>query len=266
MRHFGPQVLQQLAAEGGLARAHLAGELDEPLALPDPEQQVVVGVAMAVAEEQEAGVRGDVEGQLAEAVEVGVHCPGHSTSPPPGPAHARRSRGAPNPMRRPVIAVVGGGGGSVAPGSAVYELAAELGRRLAESGAVLLCGGGGGVMEASAVAARGAGGHTVGVMPSRAPANRGIEHAVLHRHGRRAQLPERGRGRRDDRPPGRGRNAVRDRARDQGGNPGRLSRRLGLSQRSWAARDAPRHPARRRPSRGRFGCSISTREGGWTGR
>ena len=82
-------------------------------------------------------------------------------------------------MRRPVIAVVGGGGGTVPPGSAAYELAAEVGRRLAGAGAILLCGGGDGVMEASAVAARAAGGHTVGVLPSRAPANPGIEHAVF---------------------------------------------------------------------------------------
>ena len=82
-------------------------------------------------------------------------------------------------MRSPVIAVVGGGGGTVLLGSAVYELVAEVGWRFAEAGAVLLCGGGGGVMEALVVAARAAGGHMVGVLLSWGPANLGIEHAVF---------------------------------------------------------------------------------------
>lgn len=81
-------------------------------------------------------------------------------------------------MRRPVIAVVGGGQKTAPRGSATYEAAEELGRLIAKAGAILLCGGGGGVMEASAIAARNAGGHTVGIMPSAKPPNSGIEYAV----------------------------------------------------------------------------------------
>jgi uncharacterized protein (TIGR00725 family) len=44
-------------------------------------------------------------------------------------------------------------------------LARAVGRAVAERGAVLLCGGRGGVMEAAAAGARGAGGLTVGVLP-----------------------------------------------------------------------------------------------------
>jgi uncharacterized protein (TIGR00725 family) len=49
----------------------------------------------------------------------------------------------------------------------VAALAEEVGRLVAESGAVLLCGGRGGVMEAAARGARRAGGLTIGVMPGR---------------------------------------------------------------------------------------------------
>ena len=45
------------------------------------------------------------------------------------------------------------------------ELARAVGRGIAERGAVLLCGGRGGVMEAAAEGARGAGGLTIGVLP-----------------------------------------------------------------------------------------------------
>ena len=45
------------------------------------------------------------------------------------------------------------------------ELAREVGRRLAEAGAVVLCGGLGGVMEAAAEGASGAGGTVVGILP-----------------------------------------------------------------------------------------------------
>lgn len=82
-------------------------------------------------------------------------------------------------MRRPVIAVVGGGGGTVPQDSLTYRLAEDLGKLIAQAGAILLCGGGGGVMEAAAIGARGAGGHTIGIMPNRNPPNAGIEHAVF---------------------------------------------------------------------------------------
>lgn len=54
------------------------------------------------------------------------------------------------------------------PGACDPELAAlarEVGRLIAQRGAVLLCGGRGGVMEAAAEGARAAGGLTIGVLP-----------------------------------------------------------------------------------------------------
>jgi len=45
------------------------------------------------------------------------------------------------------------------------ELAREVGRRLAESGVIVLCGGLGGVMEAVAEGAASAGGMVVGILP-----------------------------------------------------------------------------------------------------
>lgn len=62
---------------------------------------------------------------------------------------------------RPQIAVVG-------PGEAGAELLAtaeQVGARLAEAGAALVCGGLGGVMEAACRGAREAGGLTVGLLP-----------------------------------------------------------------------------------------------------
>ena len=47
----------------------------------------------------------------------------------------------------------------------IDRLAEEVGRRIAERGAVLLCGGRNGVMEAAARGAHQAGGLTIGVMP-----------------------------------------------------------------------------------------------------
>ena len=53
------------------------------------------------------------------------------------------------------------------------EMAREVGRRLAEAGAIVLCGGLGGVMEAVAEGAAEAGGTVVGILPGadRAAAN-----------------------------------------------------------------------------------------------
>jgi uncharacterized protein (TIGR00725 family) len=78
--------------------------------------------------------------------------------------------------RRPAIAVIGAGD---AP-PRVRKLAFEVGRRIAGRGAVLVCGGLGGVMEAAARGARSAGGHTIGILPGydRAAANRYIEFAI----------------------------------------------------------------------------------------
>ncbi len=49
------------------------------------------------------------------------------------------------------------------------ELAAEVGRLIAERGAILVCGGLGGVMESACRAAKGAGGLTVGIIPGAIP-------------------------------------------------------------------------------------------------
>ena len=46
------------------------------------------------------------------------------------------------------------------------DLAEEVGRRIAERGAILICGGRGGVMEAASKGAAGAGGLVVGILPS----------------------------------------------------------------------------------------------------
>lgn len=59
------------------------------------------------------------------------------------------------------IAVVGPG----EPTAAEYEAAQEVGRGLAERGAVVVCGGLGGVMEAACRGAKSAGGATVGILP-----------------------------------------------------------------------------------------------------
>jgi uncharacterized protein (TIGR00725 family) len=81
-------------------------------------------------------------------------------------------------MRRPIIGVVGGGPRTAPEGSVPYVSAGQLGALIADAGAILLCGGGGGIMEAAAVGAREAGGHTIGIMPSDQSPNRGIEYAV----------------------------------------------------------------------------------------
>ncbi|HPU08357.1 MAG TPA: TIGR00725 family protein [Candidatus Atribacteria bacterium] len=47
----------------------------------------------------------------------------------------------------------------------LYEIARQVGKGIAERGAVLLCGGLGGVMEAACRGAKQAGGFTVGILP-----------------------------------------------------------------------------------------------------
>jgi uncharacterized protein (TIGR00725 family) len=65
-------------------------------------------------------------------------------------------------MAQPVyIAVIGGS--DVSPETAA--LAREVGREVAETGAVLLCGGLGGVMAAAAQGAQDAGGVSLGILP-----------------------------------------------------------------------------------------------------
>ena len=61
----------------------------------------------------------------------------------------------------PIIAVIGGN----EAGAADLDHAESVGRLLAEAGAILVCGGRGGVMEAACRGARAAGGLTVGILP-----------------------------------------------------------------------------------------------------
>ena len=71
--------------------------------------------------------------------------------------------------RKKIIAVIGGS----EPSSEEARLAEEVGRELAKQGAILVCGGLGGVMEAACRGASSEGGITVGILPgeSRQSAN-----------------------------------------------------------------------------------------------
>lgn len=68
------------------------------------------------------------------------------------------------PVERTYRVVVGVMGASQCD-EPTYEMARQVGRLIAERGAVLLCGGRGGVMEAAAHGAKEAGGLTIGIMP-----------------------------------------------------------------------------------------------------
>ena len=70
--------------------------------------------------------------------------------------------------RQRQIAVIGTG--TCEEGSEPWEFAQEVGRRLAQAGAVVVCGGRTGVMEAVAAGAREAGGTVIGVLPGQDPA------------------------------------------------------------------------------------------------
>jgi len=61
----------------------------------------------------------------------------------------------------PLIGVIGGSSATAEEAT----LAEEVGRTLAENGAMLICGGRGGVMEAACRGAREAGGLTIGILP-----------------------------------------------------------------------------------------------------
>ena len=65
--------------------------------------------------------------------------------------------------RRRQVAVIGSGG--CGEGAEAWQLAEEVGRRLAEAGVTVVCGGRGGVMEAAARGAACAGGEVIGVLP-----------------------------------------------------------------------------------------------------
>jgi uncharacterized protein (TIGR00725 family) len=66
-------------------------------------------------------------------------------------------------QRRPQVSVIGVG--DCAQDSEVALLAEEVGRRLAEAGVTVVCGGLGGVMEAACRGAAGAGGEAIGIVP-----------------------------------------------------------------------------------------------------
>jgi uncharacterized protein (TIGR00725 family) len=78
--------------------------------------------------------------------------------------------------RQKTIAVVG----AAAARPEVCDLAYAVGHEIARHGAVLICGGRGGVMEASARGARAANGSTIGILPTGDPndANPYIEFAI----------------------------------------------------------------------------------------
>ncbi|HYU60955.1 MAG TPA: TIGR00725 family protein, partial [Solirubrobacterales bacterium] len=82
----------------------------------------------------------------------------------------------PATARRMQIAVIGKG----TPDEELSPLAEEVGRRLAEAGAVVVCGGHGGVMEAAARGAGRAGGQVIGILPEADPAraNPHVTHVV----------------------------------------------------------------------------------------
>ena len=64
--------------------------------------------------------------------------------------------------RKPVIAVVGAGKCS----KKLRDMAAEIGKYVAENDGVIVCGGMGGIMEGGARGAKEAGGVTIGILPT----------------------------------------------------------------------------------------------------
>lgn len=65
------------------------------------------------------------------------------------------------------VAVIGGS----RPGRQALEAAFEVGRLVARAGAVVVCGGLGGVMEAASRGAREEGGFVIGILPGSSPAD-----------------------------------------------------------------------------------------------
>ena len=120
-----------------------------------------------------AGALGDEHAELArESAKVAAHFDGKpvvKTIVVPGKlVNFVRRLGVPAVSAHRYVAVVG-------PGEATgQELATaeEVGRLLAEAGAVLVCGGLGGAMEAACRGAKRAGGTTVGILPGHRPCRR----------------------------------------------------------------------------------------------
>jgi len=78
--------------------------------------------------------------------------------------------------RKPVIAVIGAGKCS----KKLRDMAAEVGRIVAEQGGVIVCGGMGGIMEGAARGAKEAGGTTIGILPTdlKEDANEFIDYVI----------------------------------------------------------------------------------------
>lgn len=79
--------------------------------------------------------------------------------------------------KKPIIAVIGGS----RPNKKEKELAFQVGKELALHGAITICGGLGGVMEAACKGARESGGLTIGILPGNSPdaANEYVEIPIV---------------------------------------------------------------------------------------
>ena len=67
------ELFEQRSADGGLASAHLSGQLHKPLPFSNAKQKMVQRLAVLRAVEQEAWIWGDVERRLVQPVIVEVH-------------------------------------------------------------------------------------------------------------------------------------------------------------------------------------------------
>jgi uncharacterized protein (TIGR00725 family) len=78
--------------------------------------------------------------------------------------------------RKPVIAIIGAGKCS----KKLRDMAAEVGKYIAEHGGVVVCGGLEGIMEGAARGAKEGGGTTIGILPTdnRDDANEYIDYAI----------------------------------------------------------------------------------------
>ncbi len=78
--------------------------------------------------------------------------------------------------RKPVVAVIGASKCS----KKLRDMAAVVGKYVAENGGVIVCGGMGGIMEGAARGAKEGGGETIGILPSSNPddANEFIDFAI----------------------------------------------------------------------------------------
>jgi uncharacterized protein (TIGR00725 family) len=78
--------------------------------------------------------------------------------------------------RKPTVAVIGAGKCS----KKLRDMAAIVGKYVAENGGVIVCGGMGGIMEGAARGAREAGGTTIGILPTdnKEDANEFIDYVI----------------------------------------------------------------------------------------